>query len=109
MAHELTHVVQQRQGAVSGSDIGGGLAVSDPSDRYEQAASANADRVMSSSAPAPTPQISAQRHADDEHSGDVAQRGLSIEGPEEQEEETGAGMIAQRADEDELQEDEVSS
>ena len=109
LAHELTHVVQQRQGAVSGSDIGGGLAVSDPSDRYEQAASANADRVMSSSAPAPTPQISAQRHADDEHSGDVAQRGISIEGPEEQEEETGAGMIAQRADEDELQEDEVSS
>ena len=36
LAHELTHVVQQREGAVSGSDIGGGLAVSDPSDRFER-------------------------------------------------------------------------
>ncbi len=61
LAHELTHVVQQRNGAVSGSDIGGGLAVSDPADRYERAAAASADRVMSSAAPA-TPPLSAQRH-----------------------------------------------
>ena len=103
LAHELTHVIQQRNGDVSGSDIGGGLAVSDPSDRYEQAASATADRVMSSGAPAPAATMSAQRHADDQALSDdpVAQRAVAIEnatGDEEQEEETGAGMIAQRED-----------
>jgi hypothetical protein len=46
LAHELTHVAQQRHGPVDGTDIGGGVAVSDPSDRFEQAAEANAERVM---------------------------------------------------------------
>lgn len=47
LAHELTHVVQQRQGAVDGTPQAGGISVSDPSDRFERAAEANADRVMS--------------------------------------------------------------
>jgi hypothetical protein len=47
LAHELTHVIQQRQGPVSGTPIGGGISVSDPSDVFEQAAQANAVRVMS--------------------------------------------------------------
>lgn len=51
LAHELTHVIQQRQGAVSGTDRGDGLRVSDPSDRFERAAEANAHRVMRGSAP----------------------------------------------------------
>ncbi|MFG3360085.1 eCIS core domain-containing protein [Streptomyces griseofuscus] len=38
LAHELTHVVQQRRGPVAGTDTGGGLAVSDPSDRFEREA-----------------------------------------------------------------------
>jgi hypothetical protein len=46
LAHELTHVVQQRQGPVAGTDTGTGVAVSDPSDSYEQAAEANAESVM---------------------------------------------------------------
>jgi hypothetical protein len=46
LAHELTHVVQQRRGPVDGTPQGEGIAVSDPSDRFEQAATANADRVM---------------------------------------------------------------
>ncbi len=46
LAHELTHVLQQRTGPVAGTDHGG-LRVSDPSDVYERAAEANADRVMS--------------------------------------------------------------
>ena len=46
LAHELTHVVQQRSGAVDGTPQAGGISVSDPSDRFEQAAEANADRVM---------------------------------------------------------------
>jgi hypothetical protein len=106
LAHELTHVVQQRDGAVSGSDIGGGLAVSDPSDRYEQAAAANADRVMSSAAP--TPAMSAQRHtSEDEHSAaPVAQREAAV--PEEELEEeggSGSGQIAQREDAPEEEEE----
>ncbi|MEV8565065.1 DUF4157 domain-containing protein [Streptomyces sp. NPDC051322] len=52
LAHELTHVVQQRQGPVSGTDNGDGLKVSDPSDRYEVAAEENARHVMSGGAPA---------------------------------------------------------
>ncbi|WP_443062837.1 eCIS core domain-containing protein [Streptomyces sp. NBC_00441] len=52
LAHELTHVIQQRQGPVSGSDNGSGLRVSDPSDRFERAAEANAHRVMRGAAPA---------------------------------------------------------
>ncbi|MFI6862024.1 DUF4157 domain-containing protein [Streptomyces sp. NPDC050421] len=52
LAHELTHVIQQRQGPVSGTDNGGGLRVSDPSDRFEREAEAQATRVLSGSAPA---------------------------------------------------------
>ncbi|WP_331739527.1 DUF4157 domain-containing protein (plasmid) [Streptomyces sp. NBC_00015] len=50
LAHELTHVIQQRKGPVSGTDNGSGLSVSDPSDRYEREAEANATRVMQQSA-----------------------------------------------------------
>ncbi|MFD8980890.1 DUF4157 domain-containing protein [Streptomyces sp. NPDC059564] len=51
LAHELTHVIQQRQGPVAGTDTGDGLRVSDPGDRFERAAEANARRVMSGPAP----------------------------------------------------------
>ncbi|MFJ6380796.1 DUF4157 domain-containing protein [Kitasatospora sp. NPDC092039] len=51
LAHELTHVIQQRQGPVSGTDNGAGLKVSDPSDRFEREAEANARAVMSRPAP----------------------------------------------------------
>ncbi|MET8542574.1 DUF4157 domain-containing protein [Kitasatospora sp. NPDC004799] len=46
LAHELTHVIQQRQGPVAGTDNGAGLSVSDPGDRFEREAEANAVRVM---------------------------------------------------------------
>ena len=48
IAHELAHVVQQSQGPVDGSDAGGGIRLSSPSDRFEQAAEQTADQVMSS-------------------------------------------------------------
>ncbi|MER7725652.1 DUF4157 domain-containing protein [Streptomyces sp. NPDC096323] len=51
LAHELTHVIQQRQGPVAGTDNGSGLSVSDPSDRFEREAEANATRVMRAPAP----------------------------------------------------------
>jgi hypothetical protein len=41
LAHELTHVVQQRSGSVDGTDTGGGVKVSDPADRFEREAYAN--------------------------------------------------------------------
>jgi hypothetical protein len=53
LAHELTHVIQQRQGPVTGTDDGSGLSLSDPSDRFERAAEARAVRVMSGSVPRP--------------------------------------------------------
>ncbi|MFD5426754.1 DUF4157 domain-containing protein [Streptomyces sp. NPDC127084] len=51
LAHELTHVIQQRSGPVAGTDQGNGLRVSDPSDRFEREAEANASRVMSGPVP----------------------------------------------------------
>jgi hypothetical protein len=47
LAHELTHVVQQRSGPVDGTPAAGGISVSDPADRFERGAEATADAVMS--------------------------------------------------------------
>lgn len=62
LAHELTHVVQQRQGPVAGTDNGSGLRVSDPSDRFERAAEENARRVLAGPVPAEATPV--QRTAD---------------------------------------------
>jgi hypothetical protein len=59
LAHELTHVVQQRQGAVDGTPAPGGIRVSDPSDRFEREAAATAEQVMAAPAPAPVEASSA--------------------------------------------------
>jgi len=48
IAHELSHVVQQSAGPVDGTDAPGGIRLSDPSDRFEQAADHQADHVMAS-------------------------------------------------------------
>ncbi|MFJ7196054.1 MULTISPECIES: DUF4157 domain-containing protein [unclassified Streptomyces] len=84
LAHELTHVIQQRNGPVEGTEAPGGIRVSDPSDRFEREAVANADRVLadpspapapaSDAAPAPAPAASVQRAAtedEDEQPADV--------------------------------------
>lgn len=82
LAHEAAHVVQQRSGPVASSDIGGGLALSHPSDSHERAASSAARQVVSGGhahvkagqAPAATVSRSAssgpltiQRHSSWEH------------------------------------------
>ena len=59
LAHELTHVVQQRSGPVDGTSAPGGIKISNPSDRYEREAAANAERVMSAPAPVQTAAVSA--------------------------------------------------
>jgi len=46
LAHELTHVVQQRTGPVAGTPVGGNLRVSHPDDSFEKAAEATAARVL---------------------------------------------------------------
>ncbi|MFT3889760.1 MAG: DUF4157 domain-containing protein [Arachnia sp.] len=61
LAHELTHVIQQRSGPVDGTSAPGGIKVSDPSDRFEREAAANADRVM-----AAAPAVQRQAEEDEE-------------------------------------------
>ena len=53
LAHELTHVVQQREGPVDGTPAAGGIRVSDPSDRFEQEAERTAARVTATSSQPP--------------------------------------------------------
>ncbi|MFF0570977.1 DUF4157 domain-containing protein [Streptomyces sp. NPDC004041] len=66
LAHELTHVIQQRRGPVAGTDNGSGLSVSDPGDRFEREAEANAVRVMRR-----TPEQSAEGDRGDHGSRDT--------------------------------------
>ncbi|MGW3960751.1 eCIS core domain-containing protein [Amycolatopsis sp. NPDC005003] len=104
LAHELTHVVQQRSGPVDGTDTGGGVKVSDPSDRFEREAVANADRLMSTPAPAPAgPAV--QRCEDGGHDEPVQrmtiQREEEAPAAEEGEEEKMAQTYVQREEETE--------
>jgi Domain of unknown function (DUF4157) len=96
IAHELTHVVQQRNGPVDGTDAGGGVKISDPSDRFERQAVVNADRVMS--APAP-PSGDVQRMVESDPA--TVQR---QDVPAEEEEEAPAQTFVQR-DQDESEEE----
>ncbi len=68
LAHELTHVVQQRNGPVSGSPAPGGINISHPSDPFEQEAVNTSASVMASSAPEPSAPAgaTAQRAEDEE-------------------------------------------
>jgi hypothetical protein len=100
LAHELTHVVQQRSGPVDGTDAGGGVKVSDPSDRFEREAVANADRLMS----APAPAAGVQRCEDGGHdaaSDEAAVQREEAPAAEEGEEEKMAQTFVQREEEGE--------
>ncbi len=46
IAHELTHVVQQKAGPVDGTPAAGGIKVSDPADRFEQEAESTAELAL---------------------------------------------------------------
>ncbi|WP_413927872.1 DUF4157 domain-containing protein [Kitasatospora albolonga] len=74
LAHELTHVLQQRSGPVAGTDRGDGLRVSDPSDRYEREAEATARRVLNGPAaagPTVAGSPSAEAAPASGHAGDI--------------------------------------
>lgn len=100
LAHELTHVVQQRSGPVDGTPTGSGISVSDPGDRYENAAAANAERVMADPAPAAATTTSDSTRAD---ASVVAQR-QDEEEPAEEEQVQGSFVQREEAAEEEMEE-----
>ena len=92
LAHELTHVVQQRSGPVDGTPTGAGIRVSDPSDRFEREAAATAERVMSGPAPVTPAPAAVQRSAGDDGA-------LPLQRAEgEEEEETAQGSFVDNTD-----------
>ncbi|MCS7477615.1 DUF4157 domain-containing protein [Umezawaea endophytica] len=99
LAHELTHVVQQRSGPVEGTEAGGGVRVSDPSDRFEREAVSNADRVMSAG-PVAVPGVSAVQRCEDH--GDASVQREEAPAAEEGEEEKMAQTFVQREEEEEM-------
>lgn len=106
LAHELTHVMQQRNGPVDGTTAAGGIQVSDPSDRFEREAASNAERAMSGPAPVPVasaaPAGAVQRDIDEADMTPPVQR---QDAPEEDEEPTAQGVFVQREDAPEELED----
>jgi hypothetical protein len=87
IAHELSHVVQQRSGPVDGSDAPGGIRLSDPADQFERAADATADQVMSGSI-APVASAGGSAPAVQLEAEDEAEMPVQREaGPEEDEDE----------------------
>jgi hypothetical protein len=88
LAHELTHVVQQRSGPVDGSPTAGGVSVSHPSDRFEQEAARVADQAVAGPAPAASASTGGhgvQRQAEDE---EEPVQGAFVQRQDEEAEET---------------------
>ncbi len=82
ISHELTHVVQQSTGAVSGSS--GKMTVNAPGDTFEQEADAVAKAVMSAG-PTANAEAGIQRQAlPEEDEEELAQRQLNEEEEEEE-------------------------
>jgi hypothetical protein len=61
LAHEAAHTVQQAAGPVDGTPSGGGVSISHPSDRFEQAAEQVAARVASGASVAARPHSGSSR------------------------------------------------
>lgn len=92
LAHELTHVVQQRSGPVDGTSAPGGIKLSDPSDRFEREAASNAEHVMSSPAPVQTAAIAAGSPG-----------GPAVQRAEVKEDEVQGTFVQREGEEDEVQ------
>jgi hypothetical protein len=105
LAHELTHVVQQRNGPVSGAPAPGGILVSDPSDAFEQAAERTADQVMTptSEQAAATPAAAAvqRQEAEEEES---AVQAFAVQREEGEEEDSAVQTFAVQREEAEDEE-----
>lgn len=87
LAHELTHVIQQKSGPVDGTPAGGGISLSDPSDRFEREAVASADRVMSQPAAVDSGGAAVQRCGPGCDDGEAVQRQEAAPPAEEEKEE----------------------
>jgi hypothetical protein len=99
LAHELTHVVQQRSGPVDGTSVSGGIKVSDPSDRFEREAAANAERVMSTSPQVQPAPVSAAAPAVQRAAGEEDEvQGLFVQRAAGEEEDEVQGLFVQRAE-----------
>jgi hypothetical protein len=93
LAHELTHVVQQRSGPVDGTSTGDGVALSDPGDRFEREAEASASALGRGESTAPTaaPTGVQRQAADDEEAVQTMRDDASVQrAGEEDEMEEGA-------------------
>ncbi len=104
LAHELTHVVQQKAGPVDGTPAPGGISVSHPSDPFEQAAERNAEQAMSSNA-APMAAVAAPAAAPVQRAGedDEKQIQMSTIQREEDDEEVQPSAIQREEDDEEVQ------
>jgi hypothetical protein len=101
LAHELTHVAQQRSGPVDGAPADGGIQVSDPGDRFEREVAATAERAMAApvspapAAPAVQPEsagVAVQREGEEDEEAmqrSVGDTSVQREGEDEMEEPTG--------------------
>lgn len=113
LAHELTHVVQQRSGPVDGTPAPGGISISDPSDRFERAAEASAERVVSGEKASPQPPgagtgIQRQEAGEEEEEqlqAAAVQRQESDEAEGEEQEELQASSVQRQGEEEEESEE----
>jgi hypothetical protein len=94
LAHELTHVVQQRNGPVDGTPAAGGISVSDPGDRFEREAADTAEHAMAQPAPVQASAV------------DGASAHVQRQEEEMPEEEPVQGSFVQREGEEEVPEEE---
>jgi hypothetical protein len=94
LAHELTHVVQQRSGPVEGTAAPGGIRVSDPADRFEREAATTAEQAVGAPAPvtpasAPTaPSVQRQESPEEKEEEEAPVQGMFVQreaAPEEEE------------------------
>jgi hypothetical protein len=98
LAHELTHVVQQRNGPVDGTPAAGGISVSDPGDRFEREAVATAEHAMAQPA-----------HVQASAAGGAPAQVQRQEEEMPEEEEPVQGSFVQREGEEEVPEEETAT
>jgi hypothetical protein len=103
LAHELTHVVQQRSGPVDGTPAGGGIKISDPSDRFEREAQVTADRVLAGDSASPAAAASPAVQRQDEELEEA--QTYSLQRAEDDELQEAQTFSLQRQDEEELKEE----
>jgi hypothetical protein len=111
LAHELTHVVQQREGPVAGTDVGGGIRLSSPGDEFERAADQVADAAMAAPAAgaAAGSGVTAQRQEEEPEEEEMLQGSFVQRQEDELEEEELQASFVQRQTEEEMLDEEEAA